>query len=229
MSIKLYELTGDDDDRQFSPYCWRIRMALAHKGLAMTTVPWRFTEGDALKFAGATTVPVLVDGDKTVKDSWDIALYLDQAYPDRPKLFDSKQSVALALFFKQWAERSIPVMPVVIMDLFSHLHAKDKDYFRTSREKRFGKTLEEVGGNRPAALAALRTALEPARQLLATQPFISGAAPGFADHIFCGPFLFARSMSPVQLLETTDPVHAWRERMLDLYNGMARKAKGYPV
>ena len=115
MSIKLYELTGDDDDRQFSPYCWRIRMALAHKGLAMTTVPWCFTEGDALKFAGATTVPVLVDGDKTLKDSWDIALYLDEAYPDRPKLFDSKQSVALALFFKQWAERSIPVMPVVLV------------------------------------------------------------------------------------------------------------------
>jgi glutathione S-transferase len=229
MSIKLYELTGDDDDRQFSPYCWRIRMALAHKGLAVTTVPWRFTEGDALKFAGATTVPVMVDGDKTVKDSWDIALYLDEAYPDRPKLFDSKQSAAVTLFFKQWAERSLPVMPVVVMDLFGHLHAKDKDYFRTTREKRFGKTLEEVGGNRAGATTTFRAALEPARQVLAVQPFICGATPGFADYIFFGPFMFARSMSPAQLLATDDPVHAWRERMLDLHGGIARKAKGYPV
>ncbi len=229
MAIKLYELTGDDDDRQFSPYCWRIRMALAHKGLSATTVPWRFTEGEALKFAGATTVPVLVDGDKSVKDSWDIALYLDAAYPDRPKLFDSPQSVALALFFKQWAERSLPVMPVVVMDLFGHLHAKDKEYFRTSREKRFGKSLEEVGANRAAATTAFRAALEPARQVLAVQQFICGAAPGFADYILFGPFMFARSMSPVQLLETTDPVHAWRERMLDLHGGLARKSKGFPV
>jgi hypothetical protein len=27
------------------------------------------------------------------------------------------------------------------------------------------------------------------------------------------------------LLEPDDPVHAWRERMLDLFEGMGRKAK----
>ena len=30
---KLYELAGADENRRFSPYCWRARMALAHKGL----------------------------------------------------------------------------------------------------------------------------------------------------------------------------------------------------
>ena len=33
------------------------------------------------------TVPVLRDGDRVVRDSFDIALYLDEAYPDRPSLF----------------------------------------------------------------------------------------------------------------------------------------------
>jgi len=36
-------------------------------------------------------------------------------------------------------------------------------------------------------------------------------------------------MSPAQLLEPGDPLCAWRERMLDLYGGLARKARGYPV
>ena len=29
--------------------------------------------------------------------------------------------------------------------------------------------------------------------------------------------------------EPDDPLYAWRERMLDLFGGYARQAKGYPV
>ena len=47
MTLKLFELCGADPERVFSPFCWRIRMALAHKGLEAETVPWRFTEKDA--------------------------------------------------------------------------------------------------------------------------------------------------------------------------------------
>ena len=32
MAIVFYDLAGRDG-RNFSPYCWRTRMALAHKGL----------------------------------------------------------------------------------------------------------------------------------------------------------------------------------------------------
>ena len=42
--IKMYDLAGADEKRRFSPYCWRIRMALAHKGLDVECMPWRFTE-----------------------------------------------------------------------------------------------------------------------------------------------------------------------------------------
>ena len=86
MSLTLYELCRADD-RRFSPYCWRIRMALAHKGLDPERVPVRFTEKDKIAFSGQKLVPVLVDGDTTVVDSFAIACYLDDAYPDRPTLF----------------------------------------------------------------------------------------------------------------------------------------------
>ena len=52
MAIKLYDLAGAETDRRFSPYCWRARMALAHKGLEVETIPWRFTEKDAIAFSG---------------------------------------------------------------------------------------------------------------------------------------------------------------------------------
>jgi hypothetical protein len=31
------------------------------------------------------------------------------------------------------------------------------------------------------------------------------------------------------LLAENDPVHAWREKLLDAFDGMARKSPGYPV
>jgi glutathione S-transferase len=48
MVLKLYDLAAADEERRFSPYCWRIKMALAHKELKVETIPWRFIEKDAI-------------------------------------------------------------------------------------------------------------------------------------------------------------------------------------
>ena len=87
MTLRLYDLAGADPNRRFSPYCWRIRLALAHKRLAIETIPWRFTEKAEIAPSGSKTVPVLVDGDRWIADSWTIANYLEDAYPDSPSLF----------------------------------------------------------------------------------------------------------------------------------------------
>jgi len=39
MTLKLYELVGTDENRPFSPFVWRSRMALAHKGLSAQSIP----------------------------------------------------------------------------------------------------------------------------------------------------------------------------------------------
>jgi glutathione S-transferase len=62
MAITLYDLAGAETDRRFSPFCWRTRMALAHKGLDVETAPWRFTEKDKLPQPNVGRVPVIVDG-----------------------------------------------------------------------------------------------------------------------------------------------------------------------
>jgi glutathione S-transferase len=231
MAIQLYDLAGAEDDRRFSPYCWRVKMALMHKGLTFETLPWRFTEKDKIEFTGSTTVPVIVDGKQAVYDSWEIAVYLDEAYPSRPGLFEGSESRALSLFMNHWTVRSLhaPLLRAILMDLYGHVHEKDRAYFRETSEKRVGGRLEDIAVDQKKWLAEFRGALEPVRPGLVQTPFIAGKGPGFADYIVFGAFQWARSVSPLRLLEPDDPVYAWRERMLDLFDGYARKAKGYAV
>ena len=79
MALILYDLAGAEADRRFSPYCWRTRMALAHKELSVETIPWRFTEKEAIAKSGQPRVPVLVDGDQWIANSWTIANYLEDS------------------------------------------------------------------------------------------------------------------------------------------------------
>jgi phosphotransferase system enzyme I (PtsI) len=61
-----------------------------------------------------------------VADSWRIALYLDEAYPQRPALFEGGQSVALTDFFAQWAFRSLhpAVLKLIAQAIVSSQKAK---------------------------------------------------------------------------------------------------------
>ena len=56
--IRLYELVLDNG-RSASPYVWRIRYALAHKGLPCELVPVGFTEIPAIFGDRFKTLPVL--------------------------------------------------------------------------------------------------------------------------------------------------------------------------
>lgn len=231
MSIKLYDLAGAEEDRRFSPYCWRIKLALAHKGLEVETIPWRLTEKDRIAFAGSERVPVIVDGSKQVADSWAIAVYLEKAYPDAPSLFGGDAGMALSRFVNFWADTVMfpAIGPIVLMDVYNSLHEKDRDYFRKSREARFGMTLETFTGNPASKVAAFSKAIDPIRKTLETQPYLGGERPYYADYIVFGGFQFARCVSPRQLLEPNDPVYGWRSRMLGAFGVMAREALGYPV
>lgn len=226
MPIQMYDLAAADPRVRFSPYCWRIRMALAHKGLDAETIPWRFTDKQAIAFSGQGLVPVLIDQGRMVHDSWAIAEHLDQAYPDRPALMAGAQGRALTAFIREWTQASVHplVLRAVVMDVFAALADCDKDYFRQSREKRFGVSLEAYAVPAAHAAAALGSAMAPARLTLTSQPFLCGAAPAFADYILYAPFQWARSVSPIELLAREDPLWTWRERMLNLFGGLARLA-----
>jgi glutathione S-transferase len=231
MSFKLFELVGTDTARPFSPYCWRTRMALAHKGLDATSIPWRFTEKAAIAPHGSEKVPVLLDGEQAVIDSWAIAIYLEDTYPDRPSLFGGPGGRAMARMMNWWGDITVVggMFPMIVADIPNHLAPVDAAYFRQSREARFGKPLEEVVANRDTAVNGFRKSLDPMRLTLKTQPYLGGDAPNYADYIVFGGFQWARVVSPFKLLEEGDLIYAWREKMLDAFDDMARKSPGYPL
>jgi glutathione S-transferase len=231
MARQLYELVGTDAARPFSPYCWRTRMALAHKGLDITSVPWRFTEREAIAQHNSEKVPVLIDGEHTVSDSWAIANYLEDTYPDHPSLFGGEGGRAMGRMLNWWGDTVVisGIFPMIIADIHAHLRPADQAYFRSSREARFGKTIEEIAADRDSRVEGFRKTLDPMRLTLKTQPFLGGSAPNYADHIVFGGFQWARATSPFKLLKTDDPVHAWREKMLDAFGSMARNSSGYDV
>ena len=226
MALKMYDLAAADPLLRFSPYCWRTKMALAHKGLAVETVPWRFTEKDAIAFSGQGRVPVLLDGDKVVTDSWDIACYLDEAYPDRPALFGSADARGAALFVKRWCEGHVhpALVRLIIADIARIVHPKDAGYFRESREKALGAPLEDYVAAREENLRHLHAVLTPLRLTVKDLAFLGGARPAYADYIVFGALQWARCASPQALLADDDPVAAWFGRLLDLHDGLGAKA-----
>ncbi len=227
---RLFELCGTDSDRVFSPYCWRIRMALAHKGLDHETIPWRFTEKDAIAPHQSDKVPVFLDGDTSVADSWAIANYLEDTYPDRPSLFGGAGGRAMGQMLNWWGDIVVVggIFPMIAADIHSLLRPVDQAYFRKTREARLGKTLEQAASNRDQAVEEFRKSLLPMRQTLKTQPYLGGDAPNYADYIVFGPFQWARATSAFKLLTEDDPIYAWRERLLDAFGSMARNSPGYP-
>ena len=179
MTIRVYDLAGAEPERRFSPYCWRTKMALKHKGLPFETIPWLFTEKNAIALSGQGRVPVMLDGDRVVFDSWTIAAYLEDTYPDRPSLFRGDGGRAVSRFVNAWADNILAagIARLTVADIFAHIDQKDRSYFRETREQRFGMPLEQVSATRDTDVLAFRKTLEPLRAMLGVQPFIGGETP----------------------------------------------------
>jgi len=212
---KLYELVGADPDRHFSQNCWRIRLALHLKGLDFESVPWRFSEREVLAFANTDRVPVLVDGERVVPDSWAILQYLEDTYPEGESLFGDAVARAEAEFIRHWTERVVHAQlgPMIMRGIWSRLGPADQGYFRETRQARFGKTLEELEAEIPERLPRFREAIAPLRATVEAQPFIAGERPRVPDLLIYAAFLWARHGSDLEPLAEEDPVAAWRGRM----------------
>ena len=226
MSIVLYDLAGADPDIRFSPYCWRTRFALAHKGLPVETVPWRFTDRDEIAFSGQGESA----GDQGRRKSGVRQLgdrRISGGAGAGPNTVRWRDRAAHALFINSWADAVLVggIVRFIVRDLLDIIDPKDVEYFRSSREARFGCSLEAVQAGRDGRLAAFRDLLLPIRLVLRRQDWLGGAAPSYADHIVAGTLMWPRCASRFPLLEDNDPVAQWQHRVLDLYGGLGRDAK----
>ncbi len=222
------------DGRRISPFSWRIRYALAHKGLDPVVVPTRFADVERIQaLSGQHMVPVIEDAERVVHDSWAIACHLEDRYPDAPPLFGSPIARASGRLINHWVDSVLgrSMQQQIYSDFIWCLDPADRPYFRQSREVRLGMTLEAFGAGRDAALPAFLAGCEPLRRTLAEQPYMAGDAPAYVDYAVFSVFQWARVGSPRDVLADApemQDVRDWRSRMVRLYNGLGDRFPLYP-
>jgi glutathione S-transferase len=221
--IILYELAAADDKR-FSPFCWRTRWGLRHKGLPFKSVHIGFP--DIGELGGShRTVPAIRIADTFVEDSWDIAEFLDEGFPDRPPLLGCPLGRGTARFVECFTDKVIhpTMLRLVSRDVFDRMDPYDRPYFRRTREEMLGCTLEEAQATRDQTVLAFRKAIHPIRLTLNKQPWLAGESPGHADYIVLAAFQWGRLASDFKVLDEEDPIARWFQRGLDLHDGFGRK------
>ena len=224
--MKLYDLAGSNSNFRFSPYCWRIKLALEHKKLKYESIPWNFTEKDKLPSPNVGQVPVLVDENEVIYDSWTIAKYLEGKYPENPLFFSSKD-LNLVKCIKYFFETTIqPIIgKIVVPEIYSLISEKDKTYFKDTREKRFNSSFKDLESNFEINKSKLLKAYEPLRLILADgNKFISGNSPSFVDYIAFAQILWVEISTKKKIFSDDDIIFKYQNVMLDLHNSFARKA-----
>jgi glutathione S-transferase len=221
--IELWELKGKGD-RRYSLFSWRTRMALKHKGLEFQSHPVPMSDKAAIAFSGGKTVPIIKDGEAVVRDSWKIAEHLEDRYPNSLSLFGGAIGRGVTQVFNTWVDRVVvpAAMPVIVADIHERVDPADDAYFRQQFEGFLKCTLEESRARRPQALERLTRTLEPMQAALKRQAFVCGTAPAYADYILFSVLQWMRVTSPRDIFNSSDPLHGWRSRMLDLYDAFAR-------
>ena len=126
--IRLYQ-------HPLSPYCHRVRIVLAEKGLDYETINIDFAKKENksdsfLRLNPLGKIPVLADDDLVISDSKVINEYLNDEYPYPELLPDDIQQRALA---RRWAARIDDMVVKPYLEI----------YF-ASREKEAGQSVDEV-------------------------------------------------------------------------------------
>ena len=165
MAIIMYERVGLEGRRP-SPFSWRIRYALTHKGVPVEYRPVRFADVELIRqLSGQQFVPIIVDGEKVVHDSWRIAVHIDERFPDGPPLFGDAAARSTARFVNHWVDTVLaPVVRRLIYPDFAWcLAPEDRPYFRSSREKNSGPGAGSGRRGSGAMAGRARRGLRPAR------------------------------------------------------------------
>jgi glutathione S-transferase len=228
MAITLYELAQADGMR-YSPYCWRVRWSLRHKGLDFRSVAIGFDDLQKLP-GGSRSVPTVEIDGHVVNESWRIAEALDETFPDRPRLFACEQAKGATRFVESFFDKVVnaSLLPLFAREIHDRMAVRDQAYFRRTREQMLKRTLEEAQARRDEDVLRFRTAIHPIRLTLKAQPWLSGETPGYADYIGLASFQWARLSSDFKILADDDSVADWVNRGLDLFEGFGRNVGARP-
>jgi glutathione S-transferase len=221
--ITLYDLALASG-ATISPFVWATKYAVAHKGFELDIVPGGFT-GIMERTGGRTErLPAIVDDGEFILDSWLIAEYLDAKYPDRPTLIGDPgiKPLTQALETWLWGVAISPWMTCFLKQYRDRSVPQDHEYVTESRERMFGRKIEDIIVGREDRLPTVPPNLQLLRTTLAQNKWFGGDSPNYADYRLLSVFLFTASVADTPPLTEDDPLRDWIERGFDLYGGLGR-------
>jgi glutathione S-transferase len=117
-----------------------------------------------------------------------------------------------------------PAIGIAVNQAFQILDEASKPHFRQTREKMFGRTLEEVNVADPEkAKAGLAAGLKPFNETLATSAFLGGDSPTYADYCLFGVLKWVDIVSKYRAIDESSATGKWFVRLENMYDGYARK------
>jgi len=223
-TITLYDLQLASG-ATISPFVWATKLAVGHKGFDMDIVPGGFT-GIPERTGGKTErLPAIVDDGEWILDSWLIAEYLDEKYPDRPTLIPDPSVKVLTQALEGWLWQTAvgPWMHCYLVAYRDRSVAADHEYVTTTRERMFGgRKLEDIIVGREDRLPQISANLELLRNTLRENQWFGGDQPNYADHRLLACVLWLASVCDTPALANDDPLRDWIDRGFDLYGGLGR-------
>lgn len=207
-----------------SPFVWATKYALKHKGFDLDVVDGGFT-GILDRTGGRSErLPVIVDDGHWVLDSWLIAEYLDETYPDRPTLIGDPAVKALAQFLESWLWQTVvgPWARAFAVQYRDRCKPEDIDYIVSSRLRMWGAPMEELVKGREDVFPKVLPQLELLRGVLKDRKWLGGDSPSYADYRALCVFLWAASVADTPPMTEDEPLRDWIERGFDLYGGLGR-------
>lgn len=219
----LYDL-ANKDDTCWSPNTFGPRPVLAYKKIAYET-RWisypdveKELRGHGQESAETVTVPVLIDGGRYIHDSWEIAKYLEEKVP-QPSIFANGIEAQEKFLGYVRTEVQKVVLCWIMHQIPPLLDVRGAEYFRRTREAKWGKSLEEVSsGGDDEYLPRLRGGATPIfHALRKSGAFIMGAEFSYADCAVLGTCQWLKQADPQKLkkflaLDTDGHFAQWYQR-----------------
>jgi len=206
--VILYERLGADNLCP-SPIGYRVRIALFLKQMDCPRVPMRMVDVDRLEAeTGSRNCPAMVDGETRLISSAAVVRHLDAVDPDRVVFGDTDKHFNIDAVESEVGMRAGKVIAPWFVE---RLCPEDRDYFRRTREERFGMTFAELVAHRSTFELDLAFTVGRLATRLERGPFFSGTTPGFADSVIYGYLLWIDISDPSAMPELPPGMAAWYE------------------
>ncbi|UJR34574.1 hypothetical protein I4U23_027350 [Adineta vaga] len=245
--IKFYELVPSVNSKcYFSPNTWKTRMGFLHKGVEFETIPVTLIDvrrdlAVRSNLPNISVPAIELPNGEFIYDSYRIAEWLENTYPDRPSLFtgDGKPTniaqlehiitgknyarmidLGLGASKPEWA---------VWFDLFlpklDQLMAEGeiRDYFRSDSRHGPQGYQRLISLNQQELIRRAKMNVQPLVQILRerSNEYFQGKYPGQVDYIIFGRYAYCRMIDP-QLTKVI-----WEDQGEELINWINKLSNAY--